>query len=205
MALFSLNEHKLVNETVFRTPYLNWSCSQVDTFLCQERTPLFQRSRVTVEGLWTKLPGKDSLVKTISKLFHYTRCSYEVPRIILLQAYLHAYSLPAGVTFEVLPLSSYAISPTMLPLVETFFSNSWTIGFLGFDFRQGLGIFIFTTASKTALGPTQPPMQWVPGALSLGIKRPGREADHSTPSSAEVKECVELYLHSPNTPSWSDL
>jgi hypothetical protein len=30
-----------------------------------------------------------------------------------------------------------------------------------------------------------------------GIKRPGREADHSHPSSAEVKEYVELYLHSP--------
>jgi hypothetical protein len=29
-----------------------------------------------------------------------------------------------------------------------------------------------------------------------------READHSSPSSAEVKEWVELYLHSPNTPSW---
>jgi hypothetical protein len=32
--------------------------------------------------------------------------------------------------------------------------------------------------------------------------RPGREADHSPPSSAEGKELVELYLHSPNTPSW---
>jgi hypothetical protein len=30
----------------------------------------------------------------------------------------------------------------------------------------------------------------------------GREADHSPPSSAEVKEWVEMYLHSPNTPSW---
>jgi hypothetical protein len=30
----------------------------------------------------------------------------------------------------------------------------------------------------------------------------GREADHSPPSSAEVKEGVELCLHSPNTPSW---
>jgi hypothetical protein len=29
-----------------------------------------------------------------------------------------------------------------------------------------------------------------------------READDSPPSSAEVKEWVELYLHSPNTPSW---
>jgi hypothetical protein len=31
----------------------------------------------------------------------------------------------------------------------------------------------------------------------------GREADHSPPSSAEVKEWVELYLHSLNTPLWS--
>jgi hypothetical protein len=30
----------------------------------------------------------------------------------------------------------------------------------------------------------------------------GREADHSPPSSAEVKEWVELYFHSPNTPPW---
>jgi len=29
--------------------------------------------------------------------------------------------------------------------------------------------------------------QWVPGALFLGVKRPGREVDHSPPSSAEVK------------------
>jgi hypothetical protein len=32
----------------------------------------------------------------------------------------------------------------------------------------------------------------------------GREADHSPPSSAEVEEWVELYLHSPNTHSWRD-
>jgi hypothetical protein len=29
-----------------------------------------------------------------------------------------------------------------------------------------------------------------------------READHSPPSNAEVKEWVELYLNSPNAPSW---
>jgi hypothetical protein len=61
------------------------------------------------------------------------------------------------------------------------------IGVIGFDSRRGLRIFLFTTASRTALEPTQPPIQWVPGTLSLGIKRPGREADHSPPSSAEVK------------------
>jgi hypothetical protein len=64
----------------------------------------------------------------------------------------------------------------------------WTIGVLGIDSWRGLGIFLFSTVSKTALGPTQPPIQWVPGALSLGVKRSEREADHSPPFSAEVKE-----------------
>jgi hypothetical protein len=120
--------------------------------------------------------------------------------------------------------------------------------------------------SRPALEPTYPPVQWIKGALFLRVKRPGREADHSPPSSAEVKNAwsctplpqyafmawcsehrenftlnltskfsllsnghqglfpwtkaagawswpltpfsakvkrwVELYLHSPNTPSW---
>ena len=42
---------------------------------------------------------------------------------------------------------------------------------------------------RPALGPTQPPIQWV-----LGVKRPGRGVDH--PSTAEVKERVELYFKS---------
>jgi hypothetical protein len=81
-------------------------------------------------------------------------------------------------------------------------TTSWAIGVLGFDSRRGLGIFLFTTASRTALGPTQPPVQWVPGTLSLGVKRLGREADRSLPSSAEIKECMELYLPFPDMPSW---
>jgi len=56
----------------------------------------------------------------------------------------------------------------------------------------GAGNFIFTTASGTALGPTQPLIQWVPGAIYLGVKRPQRKADNSAESSAEVKEWVEL-------------
>jgi hypothetical protein len=65
----------------------------------------------------------------------------------------------------------------------------------------GLGIFIFTTASRTALEPTQPPNQWVPRALSLGATWPGRETDHSPPSSAEAKN-VWRYTFTPNTSSW---
>jgi hypothetical protein len=56
-----------------------------------------------------------------------------------------------------------------------------------FESRQWLAIFIFTTVSRLALGPTQLPIQWVSGALSLGVKRPGREADHSPPYSTKIK------------------
>ena len=41
--------------------------------------------------------------------------------------------------------------------------------------------------SRPALGPTQPPVNWVPG-LSRGKVRPGRAAEHSPPSSAAVME-----------------
>jgi hypothetical protein len=32
------------------------------------------------------------------------------------------------------------------------------------------------------------PIQWVPGDISPELKRPGREAGHSPPTSAEVKK-----------------
>jgi hypothetical protein len=43
-----------------------------------------------------------------------------------------------------------------------------------------------------------------PASYPVGTKDsfPGSEVYHSPPSSAETKERVELYLHSPNTPSW---
>jgi len=67
---------------------------------------------------------------------------------------------------------------------------------IGVRFRSEAGNFSLRHRVQTT------PIQWVPGALSLGVKRPGREADHSPPPRAEVKVCVELYLHSPTTPSW---
>jgi len=39
-----------------------------------------------------------------------------------------------------------------------------------------------------APGPTQSPIQWLPEALSLGVKRPVCEGDRSPPSSAEFKD-----------------
>jgi len=55
-------------------------------------------------------------------------------------------------------------------------------------------------------GPGAHPASYTMGTGSFpGVKRSGRGVDHAPPSSAEVKERVELYLYSPYGPSWSVL
>jgi hypothetical protein len=51
--------------------------------------------------------------------------------------------------------------------------------------------FLLSTSARLALASTQPPIQWVPE-----VKRPGREADHSTPSSALFKK-MRIYTSTP--------
>jgi hypothetical protein len=50
------------------------------------------------------------------------------------------------------------------------------------------GKIFFSTVPRPALGLTQPPTQWVLEALSMGVKWPEHEADHSPSTSAEVKK-----------------
>ena len=59
----------------------------------------------------------------------------------------------------------------------------------------------FTHQSRPDLGPTQPPVQWVPGLSRGGVKRPGRGVDYPPLSRVDVKERVELYLYSTSGPS----
>jgi hypothetical protein len=55
--------------------------------------------------------------------------------------------------------------------------------------------FLFSTSSTPTLKPTQPLVEWV-RALSLGVKRQGREADDSHPASADVKK-IWMYISTP--------
>jgi hypothetical protein len=146
----------------------------------------------------------------------YLTPSFYFPPLYLPSAYL----LPTHIQSNYMP-HTYVPSYSLLPLLPiciyiylTYMEVGSSVGIvLGYGltnlgsrvrFPAEAGIFLFTTASRTSMGPTQPTIQWVSGALSLGLKRPEREADHLSPSSAKVKECVEPYLHSPNTPSWLD-
>jgi hypothetical protein len=68
--------------------------------------------------------------------------------------------------------------------------------------QQGQEIFfLFSTSSTSALGTTQTPVPWVPGALPQGVERPEREADHSPPYIAEVNN-GEAIPPLPHMPSW---
>jgi hypothetical protein len=54
---------------------------------------------------------------------------------------------------------------------------------------------LFSKPSRRTLESIQPPIKAVQVALSLGVKRPFREADHIPPFSAELKNECELCVH----------
>jgi hypothetical protein len=70
------------------------------------------------------------------------------------------------------------------------------------QFPPEAGKFSFRYRVQTGSGAHPASYALRTGALSLGVKRPESETDHLPPSIADVEECVELYLHSPNKSSW---
>jgi hypothetical protein len=58
---------------------------------------------------------------------------------------------------------------------------------IGVRFSVLADISLLSTEPGLSLGPTQPPIQWVPGALSSGAKRPESDTDDSLPCSADEK------------------
>jgi hypothetical protein len=69
--------------------------------------------------------------------------------------------------------------------------DDWGVGV-----RFPVGSSIFSKSSRPALGSTQPPIQWVPGALSPGGKAAGAWSWPPTSSQCRGLENVELYIHS---------
>jgi hypothetical protein len=70
----------------------------------------------------------------------------------------------------------------VLELAQSVYWLGYRLHGRGFESRKWLGIYLFITASRPALRPTQSPVQWVPGG-----KVAGASSWPLTPSSAEVK------------------
>lgn len=75
------------------------------------------------------------------------------------------------------------------------YSNRLWAEHLGFIPGRGK-VLLFSIALRPASGPTQPLIQWLEGSLSLVVKLPVDEADHSAASSAEAKNgAYAIRLH----------
>jgi hypothetical protein len=65
----------------------------------------------------------------------------------------------------------------------------WAVQPRGWSLSPGGGKnFHYSMSSKPALGSNQPPIQWVSGILSSGVKQQGCEADRSRPTSDGIKK-----------------
>jgi len=98
-----------------------------------------------------------------------------VPVYLLCLSACHSHFLSLYSIYEVDRVSSVGIA------------TGWTVR--GSNRGRGRD---FPYPSRSALVHTHPPTQWVPG-LSREVKRPGLGSDLPHPSSAEVKEILDLF------------
>jgi hypothetical protein len=81
-------------------------------------------------------------------------------------------------------------------------THTRSIGVLVFDSRRGAGNLSLHHRVQNGSGAHPAPYPMDTRGSFTGGKAAGAWSWPLIQSSAEVKECVELYLHSPNTPSW---
>jgi hypothetical protein len=99
---------------------------------------------------------------------------------VYLQNLLYRIKWSALYTIFTRPLSVQAQYSRLCPTTSSFRYNG--------SLRHLNGRKHFFMSSRPAVGPTNPPIQWVPGSLSPGVKRPGDETDNSTSTNAAVKK-----------------
>jgi hypothetical protein len=98
---------------------------------------------------------------------------------------------------SVLPTHLHRIVWVAVAQSVQWLTTGWMTEGLKFEVRWGQA-FSFLHIAQTGSGvhSTSYPMGKGKGALSPGVKRPGRVADHSLPTSAEVKKTRVLCIHS---------
>jgi hypothetical protein len=157
-------------------------------------------------------PGSDTTVVRILILYFariYGNSALQFPwsfKLLFSRAWFHQNTTPAATATRARASEMIIIIKiiVIIMLLEMIAQSVWqwaTVCATRVQFRKKQDIFLYSTASRPVLGPTQPPIQWVPVALSPEVKRPGREADHSSPSNVDVKNsrAIPPLLH------WSSL
>lgn len=88
-------------------------------------------------------------------------------------------------------------SPDIVISMDTRLQTGWFVVWILAGGRE----FLFSKTSRLAVGPTQPPVQWVPGLLS-GNKAVRVWCCPFTSFQRNGWEWVKLYFCSPHMPSW---
>jgi len=122
--------------------------------------------------------------------------------------------LPARITYQSVPLQCATLTlparcadrnglpPSRRPRA-IWYRGRYGLDNLGFDFRQGEEVLMFSKNPRPAVRHTQPPAHWKPVFFFFlpGVKQPGCEVKHSHSSSTEVMNewsCTytpPIYLH----------
>jgi hypothetical protein len=78
-------------------------------------------------------------------------------------------------------------------IAQSIWATGWTVEESGFDSQQEKEDIILSPAPRPAVGPTQPPSQWVPGGGLFPPRVKLTTQLHLVPRT----RMVEIYLHSP--------
>jgi hypothetical protein len=147
------------------------------------------RHETEVSGRWVGgWVGPRTSLGFLMKMECRFRCPYRDPVLHPLPISFAGSAVRANHDFA----SFYNCISTMFYLTLCF--RKW-----GFESRKELGTFHHRVQTRSGAHPASYPLG-TRGSF-LGVKWSEREADHSSPYNAEVNECVELYLHSPNMSS----
>jgi len=133
-------------------------------------------------------------------------------KLIVLEWQLKMWASQTENNTQFLPASKVQIFGTALSISSTAQDLLWghvsSVGTATYYWLDSPGIEsrwgrYFLHPSRPGLGPSQPPIQWVPG-LSRGLcgRSVALTTHPPTSSSAEVKERVEIYIYCPSGPSW---
>jgi hypothetical protein len=131
--------------------------------------------------------GYNNLVSRIQNFIFWRGRKKRDSQFLVPKYYVHFLTLPWHVTD--LNLKGYTVPAGLNSFcINTVHGRRSGLDDRGSILGRGSDCFLFTTMTRPALGATKLPIQWVPGTFTLGLMRPRREADHSPPSTVEVKD-----------------
>jgi len=95
-------------------------------------------------------------------------------------------------------LDALLLEPTSSVILKCLFLLHWS----WFYSHQEQQTYLSSKTSRQALKPTQPSIQWAPEVLSLGLKSPGHEADHSLKCISKIKNEWRYTSNLSHSPAW---